>query len=464
MNLDQVLDPERKPKRIIVIGIDGGRGDYPERFEAPNLRKLAEAGVGFRNAIASNGLAETAAGFATIATGLRTSGHGVLTSREWYDRDSGKLMYVYDDETGTLHMEVPTVTQRIKEKKPDLSVASISTKDRLAMLLPGGAADLVAYSYREHVFHRHAKGSFTGRGVTEEGYKFTERPAHELPPYLKNLTMPRRTRWSGPGFDHPDEDVADTALIDRFIMDGARAVLENFDPDIFFVGLVAVNIVGHKYGPESPEMAECFRETDEQIGRLLEVTEDQGKQEDTLFIVTADHGMSMKPNVIDITGELVERFGEELVENIAYTFAGSAGGLYLKDNSPSAVQKMMEAVREVPHVLGVWWKEDPEAPWFVKRIAHPRTFDLLIIPERDWVIVDPGVKEGNVMAHHGTPFPPDLNVVQIFCGPGIKRMGLLGNPLDMESRKLMTEAEVEGLPEQRDVARLMLNLFGLSED
>ena len=43
-------------------------------------------------------------------------------------------------------------------------------------------------------------------------------------------------------------------------------------------------------------------------------------------------------------------------------------------------------------------------------------------------------------------------------------MGLLGDPLDMESRKLMTEAEVEGLPEQRDVARLMLNLFGLSED
>ncbi len=342
MDLDQLVDPERRPKRIVFFGIDGGRGDYLERFDAPVMRRLAERGVGFRNAIASNGLAETAAGFATIATGLRTSGHGVLTSREWYDRDTGKLMYFYDEETGKMHMEVPTVTQRIKEKKPDLRVASISTKDRLAILLPGGSADLVAYSYREHVFHRHAKGSYTGRGVGEEAYKFTERTGRDLPPYLKEMSASRRVGWSGPGFDHPEEDIADTALIDRFITDGALAILENERPDILFVGLVAVNIVGHKWGPESVEIAECFRETDRQIGRVVDFLKRRGELDETLFIVVADHGMSVKPNVIDITNEIRERADDKLVGNIAYTFAGSAGGLYLKDNSPEIVQAAME--------------------------------------------------------------------------------------------------------------------------
>ncbi|HBK81749.1 MAG TPA: hypothetical protein DDZ83_19105 [Nitrospinae bacterium] len=463
MDVAQWMDPDRRPKRIVFFGIDGGRGDYLERFEAPVMRGLAERGVGFRNAIASNGLAETAAGFASMATGLRTSGHGVLTSREWYDRDTGRLIYVYDEETGEMHMDAPTVIQRIKETKPDLRVASISTKDRLAILLPGGSADLVAYSYREHVFHRHAKGSYTGRGVGEEAYKFTERTGRELPSYLQEMSAPRRVNWSGPGFDHPGEDIADTALIDLFIADGALAILERERPDILFVGLVAVNIVGHKWGPESAEIAECFGETDRQIGRVVDYLKSRGELDETLFIVTADHGMSVKPNVIDITKELLERAGDKLVENIAYTFAGSAGGLYLKDPRPEAIEETLAAVRGVPHVLGAWWKDDPEAPWFVKRIAHPNTFDILIVPERDWVIVDPGVEEVNVMAHHGPPFPPDLSIVQIFSGAGIRPAGLVGDLLDMEGRALMTQEEIEGLPEQTDVAHLLLKMYGVEE-
>jgi hypothetical protein len=66
------------------------------------MRKLAEEKVGFRNAIASNGLTETANGFATIATGLTTSGHWVFTSREWYDRKLDRLVYVYDGDTNNL--------------------------------------------------------------------------------------------------------------------------------------------------------------------------------------------------------------------------------------------------------------------------------------------------------------------------------------------------------------------------
>ena len=121
-----------------------------------------------------------------------------------------------------------------------------------AVILGGPTADLVAYSYREHVFHRHVKGSYTGTGVTDEAYFYTERVGYELPDYLARLQMPRQVHWQGPGFDHPDQDTADTAVTVRFVMDGALEMIEHLDPHVLHIGLVATNIVGYKYGPPYP--------------------------------------------------------------------------------------------------------------------------------------------------------------------------------------------------------------------
>lgn len=462
MDLETIIEPESRPRRCVVIALDGARFDYLVRHQAPAMLTLVERGVGFRNAIASNGLAETANGFATIATGLTTSGHGIPTSREWYDRELDRLVYVYDEETGLLRLNVPTAAQRIKERYPGLRVASISTKDRLAIILPGATADLVVYSYREHVFHRHRRGSYTGAGVTEDAYVFSERKGKELPDYLRGISAPRRVDWAGAEFSHPDQDAADTSEVDRLVMDGALAILEHERPELLFIGLVALNIVGHKYGPDSPEIAHTLKVADEQIGRLLELEERLGLLDETLFIVTSDHGMTMKPQGIDITTELEQRYGNTLVDNILYTFAGSAGGLYLKDIASDRIQEMVDAVRAVPHVRGAWWKDDPDAPWFIQRMSHPNTADVLIVPERQWVILDPGVKQPNVIAHHGPPYPADVSIIQAFAGPGIRRIGLVGEPLNLDSDELLTEEQVANIPEHRDVAELMLKLFGVT--
>lgn len=462
MNLENIVDMGKRPKRCIVIAIDGARRDYLEKYDAPCMQKLAEEGVGFRNAIASNGIAETASGFTTIGTGVTTKDHGVIGSREWYDREKKELVYVYNWETNELHVNGTTAAQQIKAHLPDLKIASISAKDRLALLLVGASADLVAFSYREHVFHRHKMGAYTGRGVTEEVFKYTERAGYTLPSYLQNIQVPRRVRWQGLGFDYPSQQTGDTALIDKFIMDGALAIVENFKPDILYVGMVASNIVGHKYGPESIEMGETFRMLDKQVGRLLKLTERLGLREDTLIIVTSDHGMTMRPQGIDITTMLKEGFGSEILENILYTFDGSTGGLYLKDLEVTAVERMVKAVRQVPHVKGAWWKNDPNAPWFVKRTNHAHTPDVLIFPERNWVILGPDIKQPNVIAHHGTPYPSDLNIVQIYAGQGINRLGMIGKPLDLESDEFLTEKEIQALPEHADVAPLMRQLFGIS--
>ncbi len=67
MDIEVVVDSGHRPKRCIVIAIDGARGDYLEGYEAPWVRILAAPGGGFRNAIAANG-------FASITTGLLPAG------------------------------------------------------------------------------------------------------------------------------------------------------------------------------------------------------------------------------------------------------------------------------------------------------------------------------------------------------------------------------------------------------
>ncbi len=44
MDIERVVDSGSRPKRCIVIAVDGARGDYLERYEAPWMRKLAAPG------------------------------------------------------------------------------------------------------------------------------------------------------------------------------------------------------------------------------------------------------------------------------------------------------------------------------------------------------------------------------------------------------------------------------------
>ncbi len=52
---------------------------------------------------------------------------------------------------GVMDLEYPTITDLIKAKNPAAKVASVSTKDRNALLLAGNRADIIVYSYRERI-------------------------------------------------------------------------------------------------------------------------------------------------------------------------------------------------------------------------------------------------------------------------------------------------------------------------
>ncbi len=69
------------------------------------------------------------------------------------------------------------------------------------------------------------------------------------------------------------------------------------DPDIAAPSFVAHEFAltdgaGHDYGPHGDGLREAIAETDRRLGKVLDVMEEQGLLDSTLFVFTSDHGMA----------------------------------------------------------------------------------------------------------------------------------------------------------------------------
>ncbi len=434
-----------------------------ERVSTPNIDSLIHNGVSYRNAVAGTCIAGTNPGLATLSTGLPVKDHGICSSYEWYEKESGELTYFYDVEKDILHMDSPTLGDFLKRRNPRARVGAISTKDRHALLLAGKRADIIAYSYREAVFKRDVMGGYTGAGVSPDHYSWQERVHHSLPTYLRDSKQARSVDWEGKAFRHVAVDVADTSLIDEFIMDSALRVLENERLDLFFIGLVSTNITAHVYGIDSAELEDSVEVIDTQIGRLVEKLKEMGWFEDTLIVIASDHGMSERPVGVDVITSLKEAGHNDIVGNVLYLSSGGTGGFYLDDISSSIVEKTIGALKGIDHVKEAWYRDDPQAPWYVRTFAHERSPDIVIIPNFNSVILDEGREIPTFPVYHGPPYPPDLSIWLIFSGAGVKKRGRVGEMLDYSSRETISDKEIERLPEQGDVVPTVRAMWGMGE-
>jgi predicted AlkP superfamily pyrophosphatase or phosphodiesterase len=453
-----IWDGASRPRRVVFVGVDAGRYDYLERFHVPNIERLIRRGVCYRNAVCGNFISETAPGFASLSTGVYAKTHGICTSYEWFDQKTGTPQYFYDEQTGQLRLDAISLGELWKRSSPGVKIAAISTEDRPSLLLAGPAADTVVYCYNEIMTTRAQGEHYKGRGVNAEHFTWTERPTREVPPYLAGIRIPRRTDWLEDSIRHLNQDIADVPAIDRHIMDAALKVLDAEQPELFFITLVCVNIVGHLYGTASPEIRAAVEETDRQIGRLIDQLEARGWVDDTLIVVASDHGMTDRPHSVDVLTNLVET--PDVAANVAHYLPGASGGLYLHDTSLGALERALAAVKNIRNVRDAWARDESMAPWFVRRFAHERCPDILILAERTYQLVPKGWAKPSVPAHHGPPYLSDLNIWTVFSGAGVKPLGRIGEPLD-----LFSDEPLDELKRRRSQNRsISIPLFELSAD
>jgi hypothetical protein len=84
--------------------------------------------------------------------------------------------------------------------------------------------------------------------------------------------------------------VQPTSEIDRSLTAEARRVVEEEDPDLLVLQLLAADQLGHVRGVRSPEYLDQLAETDTHVGEFLAFLERSGKLEGSTVILMADHG------------------------------------------------------------------------------------------------------------------------------------------------------------------------------
>jgi predicted AlkP superfamily pyrophosphatase or phosphodiesterase len=444
----------RKPKLVLAIVVDQFRYDYLTRFRndyTAGFDTLLKTGAVFTSANLDHFPTVTAIGHSTFLSGATPSESGII-GNDWYVRKENHVVTsVSDPSTGLLggkgegssphRLLVSTVGDELKIANGGKSrVIGISLKDRAA-ILPSGHMANGAYWF----------DSETG-GFVSSTYYFKE-----LPPWVKDYdqghpadkyagakwldhTMPANPKQlytaleASPFGNELIESFAERAL-------EAEQLGKHEAPDVLTVSFSSNDYVGHRVGPDSPDVHEMAVRTDQALGQLFQAVDRQVGMANVLVVLTADHGVAPLPEVNvgrkmpggriaqatftrAVEQALNGRFGE------AKWILNSAEGEFYLDQSLITGKKLdraevervaAEALMAVPHVFRVYTGEqllngvsrDPVGRRVANGFYPSRSADLEVLLEPYWIFSQSG-------ASHGTAFSYDTHVPLIFMGPGIK--------------------------------------------
>jgi len=319
---------EPPPRLVVLLAIDQLRTDYITRFESHysgGLRWLLERGGYFPDASYRHSSTVTAAGHATIATGMHPSTHGIV-GNSWREAGKGAVYCVSDDRHAAVGgpgngasphaLLADTLGDMLKQSTPESVVYSLSTKDRSAVLLGGRRADgafwysrdcgcLVSSTYYGGALPGWLRefndagpaSSYAGRDWTRLGDDITlyERLA-------RADSFPTEGGGTDSVFPHSlgDTDfkstLTATPFSDEIVLDAALAAVRSGElgadaaPDLLAIGLSATDAIGHRYGPFSQEAMDNHLRLDHRLGQFLSVLDEEVGLERVVIALSADHG------------------------------------------------------------------------------------------------------------------------------------------------------------------------------
>jgi hypothetical protein len=143
---------------------------------------------------------------------------------------------------------------------------------------------------------------------------------------------------------------------DEMSMTMALQALQAFDPRVLMINLPGIDTYGHRVGgPATADiMARLVKAADQQIGRLITAYRNRGILNQTVFVVTGDHGMvpnqfqidedALKQTIRDGGGEYLFHTGG----NVAFVWLGN--GLDPAGQPNASAQVAQHVVDTMPHI------------------------------------------------------------------------------------------------------------------
>jgi arylsulfatase A-like enzyme len=341
--LPLTLSGAEKPSLVVVLSVDQLRTEYLTRFRSDfgkdGFNRFLERGARFPEARQRHAWTFTCPGHASIGTGLDPRDHGIVAN-DWQDRVSGRKVYCVEDPgvrwvgAPPDHAAISTLPaspvlisgaflgDRLKEKFPHARVVGVALKDRAAVPMAGRKADAAVWFERR--FQRFVTSSYYpprpallafNKGLPEffakrklwdhsGGSAGSGKSGVFDPPELFQFKGP--LPGTNPTFPHPLPDtrsVIESPFGDELTLDLARYVIQDFrlgsnptkEPDLLFIGLSSLDYYGHRFGPDSSEVADGIARLDTELENFFGWLDRRVGSGRVLLFLTADHGVTDVP-------------------------------------------------------------------------------------------------------------------------------------------------------------------------
>lgn len=428
---------KQKPKLVVVVVIDQFRSDFLTRYQkdfqpasALGFNHMMSTGAYFAQSTYGIMQAMTCPGHAMILSGSYPAQTGIQIN-EWYDTKTHKKIYCADDaEFGFSPRRLKTTTygDEVKNIYPDSKVFTVSLKDRSAIFLGGHRANMALW-YEDK----------PKEWSTTKYYG-------EAPNWLEKINAKQRTKGNleeknleaAIAGTEATMDLAITALTEEKL--GQR---NTNGPDVLGVSMSNHDILGHKEGPDSPNLKKLTLVEDKQLAKLFTALKQKNLLDKTVVVLTADHGIPPAGDLLRTgkvpTGELdfltaIKLANEKLTKEL-----GSSGEnpwvesiflshVYLnrtrlteKNIDPAKAQDLIKDIfAQLPGIYKVVTREQvlqSKIPYFDLRFPVENSFvpemagDLMLIPEPFFA------QKTGAPVNHMTNWNYDNSVPVIIWGP-----------------------------------------------
>ena len=489
---------DKNPKLVLQITVDQLRGDLPgryaDRLTQGGFRHLMEKGTWYTDAHYQHANTETAVGHASLATGADPSRHGIVAN-DWIDQDTGAFVYNTEDDRHHIIGKKPKAHEGVSPRNLLASTISdelvvhnggrsrafsVSVKDRGA-ILPGG-----------HVGKAFWFSKTSGEFVTSTYYYKdypawvkqwnAAKPADAFKGKSWELLNDRATYVHGQMDDRPYE--ADlkplgrvfphslgedskyfyllltlTPVGDRLTLDFAKALVENERlgqnkhgaPDYLQISFSSTDYIGHLFGPSSLETEDNILRLDRTLAELFQFIDEKVGMENTLVVLSGDHGAPEAPEYMatlglstgrfafdwfktegPLTAAMQKKFGrDDLVAGHSHPYlylnldAIASAGLDVADVEHFLADELIK----IPGIAYAQTRSDlmagriTESPVQnqIRRSFHPtRSGNIHMVPEQYWFLHSTEEAEqmgiGSIAAIHGSPWTYDTFVPIFFAG------------------------------------------------
>lgn len=335
--------PSAKPKLVIGIVIDQMRWDYLYRFQENYTErgfKRLMSGTDCTYTYYNYAPTYTGPGHASIYSGSTPALSGIA-GNTWYERNTQKFVYCVADsnfntvgsssKSGAMsphYLQCSSIGDQMKIADcKGAKVFGIALKDRSAILPTGHSADAAYWfdgSNGAMITSSYYMDSLPAWVQEFNNQKYAEEYlSHEWTPFsplqgfhtCSEDALPYEGKFAGEensAFPHNFTESKKTSLDiirttpfgNTLTIQFAEQLITNESlgqdehTDLLSISFSAPDYIGHKFGPQSMEIEDCYTRLDKELAAFLNFIDDKVGLNNTLIFLTADHGAAEVPQYL----------------------------------------------------------------------------------------------------------------------------------------------------------------------